>query len=128
MRLSINAPGAGPKYTVAFTSDAKHDVASLDGSIKKRLRQALEGKLAIDPFGYGTPLRGDLVGFWKHEFAAHRVIYRIYSDRQLVVVCAVGKRQGEHVSDVYEQLAPMVKAGKVLEQVLTVLAELKRKE
>ena len=116
-----------PKYTVAFTSDAKHDVASLDGSIKKRLKKVLQEKIAVDPSAYGTPLRGDLAGYWKHEFAGHRVIYRIYSDRQLVVICAVGKRQGEHVSDVYEQLVPMVKAGRVLEQVLFVLAELKPK-
>jgi mRNA interferase RelE/StbE len=113
---------------VAFTSDAKQDIASLDGSIRKRLRQTLESKLAIDPSGYGTPLRGDLTGYWKHEFAAHRVIYRIYTDRKLVVICAVGKRQGEHVSDIYEQLVPMVKAGKVLQQVLAVLAALKPKE
>jgi len=118
---------AAPKYTVAFTTDAKRDVASLDGSIKKRLKKVLEDKVAVDPSGYGTPLRGDLTGYWKHEFAAHRVIYRIYSDRHLVVICAVGKRQGEHVSDVYEQLLPMVKAGRVLEQVLLVLAELKPK-
>ena len=118
---------AAPKYTMAFTADAKRDVASLDGSIRKRLKQAIENKLAIDPSGYGTPLRGELAGYWKHEFAAHRIIYRIYNDRQLVVVCAVGKRQAKHVSDVYEQLVPMVKAGKVLQQVLAVLAELKPK-
>lgn len=125
---SINGSGIIPPYALAFTSDAKRDVASLDGSIKKRLRQTLEGKLAIDPYGYGTPLRGDLAGFWKHEFAAHRVIYRIYPDRKLVVVCAVGKRQGKHISDIYSQLAPMVKAGKVLEQVLAVLAGIKGQE
>lgn len=118
---------AAPRHTVAFTSDAKRDVASLDGSIRKRLRKVLEDKVAVDPSGYGTPLRGDLAGYWKHEFAAHRVVYRIYSDRQLVVICAMGKRQGEHVSDIYEQLLPMVKAGRVLEQVLLVLAELKPK-
>jgi len=118
---------AAPKYTVAFTSDAKQDVASLDGSIKKRLKKVLEDKLAVNPSGYGTPLRGDLAGYWKHEFAAHRVIYRIYDDRQLVVVCAVGKRQAEHVSDVYQQLVPMVKAGRIAGQVLLVLAELKPK-
>jgi mRNA interferase RelE/StbE len=119
---------AASKHTVAFTSDAKHDIASLDASIKKRLRQTLESRLAIDPSGYGTPLRGDLTGYWKHEFASHRVIYRIYPDRHLVVICAVGKRQGKHVSDIYEQLVPMVKAGKVLQQVLAVLAALKPKE
>lgn len=119
-------PAPSP-YTVALTSDAKEDIASLDGSIKKRLRKVLEDKRAIDPSGYGTPLRGVLTGYWKHEFGAHRVIYRIYSDRQLVVICAVGKRQAGHISDVYEQLLPMVKAGRVLEQVLRVLAELKPK-
>lgn len=118
---------AAPRYTVALTSDAKQDVASLDGSIKKRLKKVLEDKLAADPSSYGTPLRGDLAGYWKHEFAAHRVICRIYSDRRLVVICAVGKRQGEHVSDIYEQLVPMVKAGRIAEQVLLVLAELRPK-
>ncbi len=118
---------ARSRYTVALTSDAKEDVASLDGSIKKRLRKVLEDKLAMDPSGYGTPLRAVLAGYWKHESAAHRVIYRLYADRQLVVICAIGKRQAGHISDVYEQLLPMVKAGRVLEQVLRVLGELKPK-
>lgn len=116
-----------PKYTVAFTSDAKQDMGSLDGSIRKRLKKVLEEKISMNPSAYGTPLRGELTGYWKHEFVAHRVIYRIYEDRRLVVICAVGKRQGAHASDVYEQLLPMVKAGKVLEQVLLVLSELKAK-
>ena len=123
----MSVSSAAPRYTVAFTSDAKQEVASLDGSIRKRLKKVLEDKIAMEPFGYGTPLRGELAGYWKHVFAAHRVIYRIYDDRQLVVVCAVGKRQGEHVSDVYAQLLPLVKAGKVLDQVLRLLADLKPK-
>ena len=66
-----------PRYKILFTSDAKNDVGSLDGSIRKRLKGVLSNKLAVDPEGYGTPLRGALTGFWKHEFASHRVIYRI---------------------------------------------------
>ena len=119
----MNPPA--PEYTIAFTTDAKQDVAALDASIKKRLKKVVHRKLAIDPSGYGSPLRGELAGYWKHEFAAHRIIYRIYCDRELVVVCAVGKRQGKHVSDVYERLLPMVKAGRVVEQVLAILADLK---
>ena len=121
----MNPPA--PEYTIAFTTDAKQDVASIDASIKKRLKKVLQRKLAVDPSGYGSPLGGELTGYWKHEFAAHRIIYRLYGDRKLVVVCAVGKRQGKHVSDVYEQLLPMVKAGRVVEQVLAILAGLKPK-
>jgi mRNA-degrading endonuclease RelE of RelBE toxin-antitoxin system len=116
-----------PQYKVLFTSEAKSDVGLLDGSIRKRLEGVLSNKLAADPEGYETPLRGALTGFWKHEFASHRVIYRIYPDMAAIVVCAVGKRQGEHVTDVYKQLEPMVKAGKVAEQIRAVMESAKRK-
>ena len=114
-------------YTVLFTSDAKEEVASLDGSIKKRLKKVLTDKLSVDPAGYGTPLRGVLSGFWKHEFASHRVIYRVYPDESTLVICAVGKRQGKHVTDVYKQLEPMVKAGKIAEQLMAAMESVKPK-
>jgi len=116
-----------PRYKVRFTSAAKTDVDSLDGSIRKRLKGVLSNKLAVDPEGYGTPLRGALTGFWKHEFASHRVIYRIYPDTAAIVVCAVGKRQGEHVIDVYKHLEPMVKVGKVAEQIRAIMESAKPK-
>jgi len=116
-----------PQYKILLTSEAKNDVGSLDGSIRKRLKAALSKKLAVDPEGYGTPLRGALTGFWKHEFASRRVIYRIYPDMATIVLCAVGKRRGEHVTDVYQQLEPMVKAGKVAEQIRAVMESAKPK-
>ncbi len=112
---------AQPPSETKLTADAANDVSKLDGSVKKQLKKALAKKLAVDPEGYGTPLRGQLTGYWKHECASHRVIYRIYTDRQLVVVCAVGARRGAHVRDVYEQFEAMAKAGKVAEQVAAVL-------
>ena len=38
-----------PQYKILFTSDAKNDVGSLDGSIRKRLKAALSNKLVVDP-------------------------------------------------------------------------------
>ena len=113
---------AAPAYQIKFTSDASDDVAGLDGSIKKRLKKALETKLAADPEGYGTPLRGPLAGYWKHEFASHRIIYRIYQDDpKLVVVCAVGARRGEHAADVYKQLEAIAETGRLAEKIAAVL-------
>ena len=117
--------GRAPKYAIRFVADAKQDVASLDGSIKKRLKKVLKGKLAVDPQGYGTPLRGSLARYWKHEFASHRVIYRIYEDKGWVVICAVGKRQGEHASDVYQQLEAMIKAGNLAGQIQETLKKVR---
>jgi mRNA interferase RelE/StbE len=118
----VSAPSGN--YEVLFTADAKDDVASLDDSIRRRLKKALEAKLAANPSGYGSPLGGKLVGYWKHEFASHRVIYRIYEEYHYVVVCAVGKRQGVHASDVYQQFAAIADAGRVADQLRAVLAGL----
>jgi mRNA interferase RelE/StbE len=107
-----------------FTNDAKADVQSLDASIKRRLRKILGRRIAVQPEQYGTPLRGNLAGYWKHEFASHRVIYRIYPDDKLVIVCAVGARKGSQKKDVYRQLEVLARSGRLAERVLAVLKSL----
>jgi mRNA interferase RelE/StbE len=116
--------GAEPKYSIAFTGDAFGDVKALDGSIKNKLKKVFTKKLAIDPQGYGLPLRSPLNLFWKHEFAAHRVIYRIYEEKQLVVVCAVGRRKQGDAADVYKQFQALAQTGKVAQQIAEVLGSL----
>ncbi len=114
------SPAATP-YAIRFTADAKREVESLDGSIRKQLRRLLEKKMAIHPAQYGEPLAGVLKGYWSHHFAAHRVIYRIYDDVRLVLVCAVGARRAGHLSDVYRHFEALVEAGRTARQILDVL-------
>lgn len=108
-------------YELRFTADAKHDVQSLDGSIRKQLRKVLERKLSHHPTQYGEPLVGVLKGYWSHHFAAHRVIYRIYDDRRLVLICAVGARRAAHASDIYKHFEALVEAGRTARQILEAL-------
>ena len=110
-----------PRYQIKFIDHAATQAKALDGSIKKPLQKLFEKKLAVDPRGYGTELHAPLTGYWKHEFRTHRVIYRIYPDLSLVVICAVGPRKQGDVADVYAQLAPLIKAGKIAEQLSTLL-------
>jgi len=124
--LGKSEPSSG-QYEILFTSAARDEVGALDGSIKNRLKRVLTNKLARDPEAYGTPLLSTLAGFWKHEFASHRIIYRIYPEKGVIVVCAVGKRQSKHASDVYQQLESMVKAGKIAEQIMAALHKVKPK-
>jgi mRNA-degrading endonuclease RelE of RelBE toxin-antitoxin system len=114
-------------YEIKFTLDGLKDVQRLDGSIKRKLKNTLNKKLASNPLGYGTPLRAPLVNYYKHEFATHRMIYRVYPARNLVVICAVGPRKSGDVQDVYEQFSKLVQSGRVAAQIQTVLQSILKK-
>jgi len=113
-----------PPFELRYTSDAAADIRALDGSVRNQLRKVLEKKLAVEPEGYGLPLRGSLAGYWKHQFSNHRVIYRIYPERNVVVVCAVGVRKQGDAEDIYRQLESVAKTGRLAEQLASVLRNL----
>ena len=111
-------------FELRYTLDAAADIKSLDGSVRKQLRKVLEKKLAVDPEGYGLPLRSSLAGYWKHQFGSHRVVYRIYPEHHVVVVCAVGVRKQGDAEDIYRQLESVAKTGRLAEQLASVLKNL----
>jgi hypothetical protein len=74
------------------------------------------GDVDAEPDEYRTPLRAPLEGYWKHEFASHCVVYRIYQERKLAVVCAVGPRKEGDVADIYRKLEAAEKVGKLAQQ------------
>jgi mRNA interferase RelE/StbE len=118
--------GSPPRYPfeLRYTSDAALDIKALDGSVRNQLRKVLEKKLAVDPEGYGLPLRGSLAGYWKHQFGNHRVIYRIHPQHHVVVVCSVGVRKQGDAEDIYRQLESVAQTGRLAEQLAAVLKNL----
>ena len=117
-----------PRFELRYTLDAATDIRGLDGSIRNQLRKVLEKKLAVEPEGYGLPLRGPLAGYWKHEFRNHRIIYKVYPQHHVVVVCAVGVRKQGDVEDVYRQLESVAKTGRLAGQLASVLKKLSPKK
>src|SRR5437899_9998749 len=115
---------AKPPFDLRYTSDAAADIKALDGSVRKQLRKVLEKKLAVNPEEDGLPLRGPLAGYWKHQFGNHRVVYRIYSEHRVVVVCAVGVRKQGDAEDIYRQLESVARTGRLAEQLASVLRNL----
>ncbi len=120
------AEGARPKscFELRYIPDAATDIKGLDESLRNQLRKVLEKKLAVDPEGYGLRLRGPLANYWKHEFGNHRIIYRIYHQQHVVVVCAVGVRKQGDAEDMYRQLESVAKAGRLAGQLASVLKNL----
>jgi mRNA-degrading endonuclease RelE of RelBE toxin-antitoxin system len=111
-------------FELRYTPDAAAEIQGLDGSVRKQLRKVLEKKLAIDPEGYGLPLRGPLAGYWKHQFANHRIVYRIYPQQHVVVVCAVGVRKQGDAQDIYRKLESAAKMGRLAGQMASVVRNL----
>ena len=114
-------PPLRPIFELRYTPDAAADIKALDGSVRNQLRKVLEKKLAIDPEGYGLPLRVSLAGYWKHQFGNHRAVYRIYAQHHVVVVCSVGARKQGDAEDIYRQLESIAKTGHLAEQLASVL-------
>ena len=113
-----------PAFELRYTPDAAAEIKSLDGSVRNQLRKVLEKKLAVDPEGYGLPLRGSLAGYWKHQFGNHRVIYRIYPQHRTVVVCSVGVRKQGDAEDIYRQLESVARTGRLADQLASVLSNI----
>ena len=121
-------PRAKAPFELRYTPDAAADIQSLDGSVRKQLQKVLEKKLAVDPQGYGLPLHGSLAGYWKHAFGNHRVVYRMYCQPRVVVVCAVGVRKQGDAEDIYRQLESVARTGRIAEQLASVLRNLWREK
>jgi mRNA interferase RelE/StbE len=117
-------PRSKSPFELRYTPDAAADIRALDGSVRNQLRKVLDKKLAVAPEGYGLPLRGSLADYWKHQFGNHRVVYRIYPQHHVIVVCSVGVRKQGDVEDVYRQLESVAKTGRLAEQLASVLRNL----
>lgn len=114
-------------FGIFFTEIAKQSYAKLDGSVKPSIRKAIQEKLAIAPDSYGDPLSGALSGYWKYRHPSHRIIYKIEKDALIVIVCAVSSRKAGDHNDVYAWFTRMVESGKIFEQVLHVLEQLRKR-
>jgi mRNA-degrading endonuclease RelE of RelBE toxin-antitoxin system len=113
-----------PRFELGYTADAARDIKSLDESIRGQVRRVLERKLALDPEGHGLPLRSPLANYWKHEFRNHRIIYRIYPNQRVVLVCAVGIRKQGDVEDIYRRLESVALTGRLAGQLASALKNL----
>ena len=77
----------------------KDDLPTLSTSAKSLVRKAIEERLMVDPVGFGKPLRYSLKGHRRLRVSDYRIVYRIESETNTVLVIAI-----KHRKDVYEEI------------------------
>lgn len=65
------------RYHPAVVAD---DIPLLNARLKRRIRKAIESRLASVPHHYGEPLRKTLKGYWKLRVGDYRVVFKIVKD------------------------------------------------
>jgi len=85
------------RWTVDITPVARRELLTLRGAIQDRLRAAIRA-LGDDPISPDSiVMRGKGVGLRRLRVGNYRIIYRLQSERLMVLVVRVG-----HRSEVYE--------------------------
>lgn len=84
-------------YQVKITPFANKAAKKLNPEIKKAIKAALK-QLSKSPH-LGKPLQEELNGFWTYKVLRYRVIFKVDTQKKMIVVWGIG-----HRSDVYESL------------------------
>lgn len=77
----------------------KNDIPALPKTIKASIKKTIEERLMQDPVGFGKPLRYSLKGHRRLRVGDYRIVYRISTGNNTVVIIAI-----KHRKDVYEEL------------------------
>jgi addiction module RelE/StbE family toxin len=75
----------------------EEDFNAINDHDRAIILKTLYKKLGLAPEKYGSPLRGDLKGYWKLKISHYRVVYRIERDHVQVLVLKLGLRRDEAV-------------------------------
>ena len=85
-------------YRVEYlASVVRDDLPRVAQPIRKRIREAIERKLMIDPLSFGRPLRYSLKGARRMRVGDCRVIFTIEEHTRTVLIVKIGHRR-----EVYE--------------------------
>ena len=81
-------------YTIEYLdSVTETDIPKLPTTVKAMIKKAIEERLAIDPIGFGKPLRYTLRGYRRLRVGDYRVVYRIGDKNHIIVITAIKHRK-----------------------------------
>lgn len=90
--------GSRPYSIEYLLTILREDIPTFDKTIKATIKKAIEERLAVDPIGFGKPLRYSLKGHRRLRVGDYRLVYRIEPTAKIVLIVAI-----KHRKDIYEE-------------------------
>ncbi len=94
----MTKPGNKPFAIEYLESVVATDIPALPKTMRERIRNAIQMRLAVDPIGLGKPLRYSFIGHRRIRVGDYRIVYRIDLEHQKVIIVLI-----KHRKDFYEQ-------------------------
>lgn len=91
-------PGNKSYQVEYLASVVKEDIPKLPKKIKSTIKKTIEERLMTDPIGFGKPLRYSLKGHRRLRVGDYRIVYRIDSHKDIIIIIAI-----KHRKEVYEE-------------------------
>lgn len=86
-------------YTIIFVGKViRKDLPDLPKTIRLRVVNAINERLAVDPINLGEPLHHSLKGRRRLRVGEYRIIYRVNQLEQIVTITEIG-----HRCDIYKK-------------------------
>lgn len=89
---------SGSIYKIEYNSTVlSDDIPAIPKTMQRRIRDAIEQRLRVDPVSFGKPLRYSLSGFRRLRVGDYRIVFKIENSKKTVFIIAI-----KHRKDVYE--------------------------
>jgi mRNA interferase RelE/StbE len=75
-------------YRVTYHQHIPNDLKALDTPTKRRLKQAIEAKLMVDPIRFGKPLQHSLSGLRTLRVGDYRIVYQLSKTEVFILLVA----------------------------------------
>ena len=90
----MKMPGKINLYTIEYLPEVvKVDIPALPKTAKIMIKNAIEMRLTSDPIRLGKPLRYSLKGHRRLRVSDYRIIYRIDTLKNSVIIVAIKHRR-----------------------------------
>lgn len=94
----MTKPGVETYRIEYLDSVVDKDIPHLPKTMRNLIKKAIEGRLTIDPIGFGKPLRYSFKGHRRLRVGDYCIVFRVDVEKGIVTIIAI-----KHRKDVYEE-------------------------
>lgn len=90
---------AQKKWAIVFDKEAEKAGRKLDKTVKKRIVNFLENRLAVreNPRELGKQLMGEFSEYWRYRVGDYRILCKIADETITIIVVKIGHRRDVYV-------------------------------